>query len=352
MADSNSFEQIETDDGLPDWSAMSTRLNSFRAFPHPEQVPAERLARAGFYFTGESDRVCCFSCLHTIEDWHQGDNPVERHHDVSPACMFLRCVHHRSLASGTSPQSPGPIYDEEAEAMEFRLRTREVVDESVYPRIPHMKSEDARLRTFSNWPSWSPVQPHDLVQAGMFYVPESNRQEDRVQCFCCAGMLVNWEEGDDPWQEHARVYPNCFFILGHDVGNIPSTQPRQRSSAHNSSMESFEERLESFRDRVHPINPESLARAGFSSVGKAYFEHSTVCFFLSCADCNRTYLQSHHCDVFSCHCYACCLCRWPRLCGLLQMWRTSEELAARWGPVGGACQALSRVISYFRLVDG
>lgn len=275
MADSNSFEQIETDDGLPDWSAMSTRLNSFRAFPHPEQVPAERLARAGFYFTGESDRVCCFSCLHTIEDWHQGDNPVERHHDVSPACMFLRCVHHRSLASGTSPQSPGPIYDEEAEAMEFRLRTREVVDESVYPRIPHMKSEDARLRTFSNWPSWSPVQPHDLVQAGMFYVPESNRQEDRVQCFCCAGMLVNWEEGDDPWQEHARVYPNCFFILGHDVGNIPSTQPRQRSSAHNSSMESFEERLESFRDRVHPINPERLARAGFSSVGD---RDCVVCF--------------------------------------------------------------------------
>ncbi|XP_053486920.1 E3 ubiquitin-protein ligase XIAP isoform X2 [Ictalurus furcatus] len=175
MADSNSFEQIETDDGLPDWSAMSTQLNSVQAFPHPE-------------------------------------------------CM---------------------------------------------------KSEDARLKTFSNWPSWSPVQPHDLVQAGMFYVPESNRQEDRVQCFCCAGMLVNWEEGDDPWQEHARVYPDCLFILGHDVGNIPSTQPRQRSSAHNSSMESFEERLESFRDRVHPINPERLARAGFSSIGD---RDCVVCF--------------------------------------------------------------------------
>lgn len=273
--------QIETDDGLPDWSAMHTRLNSFQAFPHSEQVPAERLARAGFYFTGESDRVRCFSCLHTIENWHQGDSPVERHQSVSPACMFLKCAHHRGLAPETS-QSSASIYDEETEDMEFRLRTGAVVDESVYPKIPHMKSEDARLRTFSSWPSCSPVQPHDLAQAGMFYLPESNRQIDRVQCFCCAGMLVNWEEGDNPWEEHARVYPNCFFILGHDVGNIPSEQPRQRSSGHNSTMESFEERIESFRNRAHAISHEMLARAGFASTGKAYFCHSTDFFFALC----------------------------------------------------------------------
>ncbi|XP_058253902.1 E3 ubiquitin-protein ligase XIAP isoform X1 [Hemibagrus wyckioides] len=272
MAGSSMLGEIETDDCLEDWSAMSTRLSSFQSFPNSVQVPAERLARAGLYFTGESDRVRCFSCLHTIENWHQGDNPVERHQSVSPSCIFLKCVHHRSPTGGTSSQSHGSIYDEDDEAMEYRLRTGEVVDESMYPKVPHMKSEDVRLRTFINWPSWSPVQPHDLAQAGMFYVPESNRQLDRVQCFCCAGMLVNWEEGDDPWQEHARLYPNCFFILGHDVGNIPSEQPRQSRS---SSMESFEERFESFKDRAHPINPEMLARAGFYSMGE---RDGVVCF--------------------------------------------------------------------------
>ncbi|KAK3535787.1 hypothetical protein QTP70_021099 [Hemibagrus guttatus] len=273
MAGSSMFSEIETDDSPADWSAMSTRLNSFQTFPNSVQVPAERLARAGFYFTGESDRVRCFSCLHTIENWNQGDIPVERHQSVSPFCTFLKCVHHRSLAGGTSCQSHGSIYDEEDEAMEFRLRTGEVVDESVYPMIPHMKSEDARLRTFSNWPSWSPVQPHDIAQAGMFYVPESNRQLDRVQCFCCAGMLVNWAEGDDPWREHARLYPNCFFILGHDVGNIPSEQPRISGSS--SSMELFGKRLESFKDGAHPINLEMLARAGFYSMGQG---ECVVCF--------------------------------------------------------------------------
>ncbi|KAM9469778.1 E3 ubiquitin-protein ligase XIAP isoform 1-T2 [Clarias gariepinus] len=274
MADSNIFGQIETDD-MPDWSMMSTRLNSFRAFPHSPQVPAERLARAGFYFTGESDRVRCFSCQHTIEDWNQDDVPVERHKSVSPACVFLKCVHNRSFGPGTSSQSHGSIYNEEAEDMEFRLRTGEVMDESDYPRIPHMKREDSRLATFINWPSQSPVNPYDLAQAGFFYMPESSNQLDRVQCFCCAGMLVNWEEGDDPWQEHARVYPNCFFILGHDVGNVPSDQPRQPSRGNSGSMETFEGRLESFRNSVHPVNHERLARAGFFSIGE---RDCVVCF--------------------------------------------------------------------------
>lgn len=263
--------QIETDNA--DWSAMNTRLSSFQAFPHSEQVPAERLARAGFYFTGESDRVCCFSCKHTIDNWRQGDSPVERHQSVSPACMFLKCVHHRGLADENTSQSPSPVYNEEAEAIQFCLRTGGVVDESApqYPKIPHMKSEDARLRTFSSWPSGSPVQPHDLAQAGMFYVTM-----DSVQCFCCAGMLTGWEEGDDPWQEHSRIYPNCFFILGHDVGNIPSEQPRP--SAYGNSMETYEKRFESFRNKTHPISPEKLAAAGFSSTGKTYFCHSTGFF--------------------------------------------------------------------------
>ncbi|XP_060783954.1 E3 ubiquitin-protein ligase XIAP [Neoarius graeffei] len=284
MAGSNDFGQIETDDGSQDWSVMSTRLNSFQTFPHSEEVPAERLARAGFYFTGESDQVRCFSCQHTVDDWHQGDNPVERHHSVSPACSFLQCVHRRNLPDGTSFPSPASIYDEDAEAREFSLRTGEVVDESAYPKIPHMKSEDARLDTFSNWPAWSPVQTHDLAQAGFFYLPESDRQIDRVQCFCCAGMLVNWEEGDDPWEEHTRAYPHCFFILGHDVGNIPSEQLTRKTNGHSSSMETFEERLESFRDKVHPINHERLARAGFTSIDD---QDGVVCF--KCGGCLKNW---------------------------------------------------------------
>ena len=32
-------------------------------------------------------------------------------------------------------------------------------------------------------------------------------KRDTVQCFSCAGCLGNWEEGDDPWKEHAKWFP-------------------------------------------------------------------------------------------------------------------------------------------------
>ena len=73
--------QLETD-GYQDWSHISIRVNSFRDREVAQQVSAEKLARAGFYFTGPADRVQCFSCRKTVENWCRGDQPVERHKEV------------------------------------------------------------------------------------------------------------------------------------------------------------------------------------------------------------------------------------------------------------------------------
>lgn len=266
MCDHRPDGHLETDDRA-DFSLMNSRLNSFRGSSLAQEVSAERLARAGFYFTGQADRVCCFSCKKTVENWCRGDTPVERHKEVSPSCKFLSCTHR---SAGPDPQlSNGSIYDEEAEDMEYRLRTGEVVDETTYPLAPHMRSEDARLQTFSSWPSSAPVRPRDLAQAGLYFL----NRGDQVQCFCCGGRLGSWESGDAAWSEHAKHYPNCFFILGHDVGNLPSlTGPEEESSGQrrgNSQgmMGSLEERLGSFVDVQHPVDPQKLAEAGFYSTG-------------------------------------------------------------------------------------
>lgn len=154
--------------------------------------------------------------------------------------------------------------------MEYRLRTGQVVDESIYPVVPHMRSEESRLQTFSSWPLTAPVSPRDLAQAGLYYLG----QYDQVQCFCCGGTLADWEVGDSAWAEHSKHFPFCFFILGHDVGNIPfqgSTEEdnfRQCTSA-SVHMGTFEERLRTFAGVQHPVNIERLARAGFFSIGTA-----------------------------------------------------------------------------------
>ncbi|KAM9413021.1 E3 ubiquitin-protein ligase XIAP-like [Salvelinus alpinus] len=269
---------LESDHAV-DWSMMDMRLDSFRGSLLAQQVSAERLARAGFYFTGQADKVRCFSCHKTVENWCGGDAPAERHAEVSPTCKFLSCTHRSRVNSLQGAMLTNePHYNEDAEDMEFRLRTGEVVDESTYPMVPHMVSEDSRFNTLGPWPSTSSVQPRELAQAGLFYMGSS----DRVQCFCCGGMLGGWQPGDTAWGEHSKHFPYCFFILGHDVGNLPSqagregdvgeTRPRPGPRV---PMQSFEERLGSFAGIQHTIDHERLARAGFYNTGAP---DRVVCF--------------------------------------------------------------------------
>ncbi|XP_053339016.1 baculoviral IAP repeat-containing protein 7 [Clarias gariepinus] len=74
---------------------------------------------------------------------------------------------------------------------------------------PEMEPERTRLASFSSWPASSFVQPDTLARAGFFYTGQS----DNVKCFFCDGNLRNWDPGDDPWQEHAKWFPRCEYLI-------------------------------------------------------------------------------------------------------------------------------------------
>ncbi|KAI5095914.1 baculoviral IAP repeat containing 7 isoform X1 [Silurus meridionalis] len=73
---------------------------------------------------------------------------------------------------------------------------------------PEMEPQDMRLTTFSTWPTSSAIQPDTLTRAGFFYTGA-----DSVKCFFCDGSLRNWEPGDDPWEEHAKWFPRCEYLI-------------------------------------------------------------------------------------------------------------------------------------------
>ncbi|XP_076799944.1 baculoviral IAP repeat-containing protein 7-like isoform X2 [Clavelina lepadiformis] len=82
------------------------------------------------------------------------------------------------------------------------------------PVNPHMRSEESRLQTFldhsSSWPSHRiRATPRQIANAGMYYLGV----RDRVKCWYCNGGLQNWERDDDPWEEHAKWFPLCEFVL-------------------------------------------------------------------------------------------------------------------------------------------
>ena len=82
------------------------------------------------------------------------------------------------------------------------------------PINPHMRSREMRIQTFldhsSTWPAHQiQATPSDIADAGMYYLGE----RDRVKCWYCNGGLQNWERDDSPWEEHAKWFPLCEFVL-------------------------------------------------------------------------------------------------------------------------------------------
>jgi baculoviral IAP repeat-containing protein 7/8 len=75
----------------------------------------------------------------------------------------------------------------------------------VYPKY---SLQFQRIESFNNWPKDSTQIPEQLATAGFFYTGRG----DRVTCFCCGGGLKDWEEFDQPWEQHAIWYRNCEYL--------------------------------------------------------------------------------------------------------------------------------------------
>ncbi|OCT67475.1 hypothetical protein XELAEV_18038773mg [Xenopus laevis] len=297
---SDSACDVDTDQN---YFEEEVRLASFANFSSSYPVSAPALARAGFYYTGDGDRVKCFSCMAMVEDWQHGDTAIGKHRKISPNCKFINgfnnfrsdCIQtqapvmQNSHANGfpNSAEDPGEKSSSEIMA-DYMLRTGRVVDMSKpkYPRHMAMCSEEARLQTFQNWPGYSPLMPKELANAGLFYTGIN----DQVKCFCCGGKLMNWEPSDRAWTEHKKHFPECYFVLGRDVGNVT----RDASVQGSTYMNSYNARLETFSSWPFPIDKETLAKAGFYRIGD---EDATKCFscggMLNCWAANDDPWEEH-----------------------------------------------------------
>lgn len=65
------------------------RSESFENWPHDGLCSPDNMAKAGFYFTGRSDLVKCFTCRVKLDDWDpESDDPWTKHKELSPNCCF------------------------------------------------------------------------------------------------------------------------------------------------------------------------------------------------------------------------------------------------------------------------
>ena len=66
------------------------RLTTFEHWSKQIQPDKYRLAKAGFYYTGEIDKVICFACGATLREWERTDDPWTEHYKWSKTCVFLK----------------------------------------------------------------------------------------------------------------------------------------------------------------------------------------------------------------------------------------------------------------------
>jgi hypothetical protein len=201
---------------------MSYEINRRASFPPTWPIkcpvsPADA-AKAGFYFTGPEDRVKCTFCSGVLCNWAPGDTAFGEHARYFPKCPFILNangvgnVPYEVTLQETQNYGGASVLAAGLRGMSIQNNTTgDIGVLALSAAHPNMASQTARMQSYENWNATSfPYQtPEELAEAGFIYTG----LRDNVKCFFCDGGLRNWEEGDDPWVEHARWFPRCQFVL-------------------------------------------------------------------------------------------------------------------------------------------
>ena len=156
-----------------------------------------------------------------------------------------------------------------------------------------MKSEQARLKTFSDWEWGDVIDPRSMAAAG-FYLDAAS---EVVRCPFCKAYFAEYKESFEHykpvWVHFMYLANDCPFIRGEEVGNIPlpdSLPIRAKDfcgealgiSLHNLQtcrMGRLEQRMASYEHvwmEGRTPTPLQLAQAGFYYTG---FKGDVRCFY-------------------------------------------------------------------------
>lgn len=73
----------------PYYSVERRRLESFRTWPKGLSQKPSVMADAGFFYTGQSDRVICYFCNGKLKDWTPEDQPWKEHARWFKYCSYV-----------------------------------------------------------------------------------------------------------------------------------------------------------------------------------------------------------------------------------------------------------------------
>lgn len=159
------------------------RLKTFATWPSNAAVNPERLAKGGFYYTGQALEVQCFLCGVRISDWNYGDQAMVRHRQAAPSCPFVASpLDTCNVPMVPAADLPGPAALPQANSDGDASRSASV-SHITNPRFQYSNVLH-RLRSFDNWPIPFIVSPSSLARAGFYYLQDNARVLKNFRFLC------------------------------------------------------------------------------------------------------------------------------------------------------------------------
>ena len=199
------FQSYQPEFRYPQYQTLTARKSSYDKWQFGHKQSSDVLSNAGYFYTGEQDIVRCFCCDLGLAEWDAKDNAWREHARHNPKCWFLK-------------SQKGDSY-----IKEIQLDWKKIYN----PKHTAFDDKQSRVATFDGWRLDIEQTPDILADAGFFYTGE----EDVVRCHYCDGGLRHWEPGDVPWEEHAKWFSFCKYVIkmkGRDfIDNIKAAREQR-----------------------------------------------------------------------------------------------------------------------------
>ena len=83
-------ETLTSNNQEAEMRSEAQRLSTFQFWPHNDKVEARKIAKAGFFHTGNDSEVKCPWCETVLTNWNYGDQVMARHRSANPQCPFIK----------------------------------------------------------------------------------------------------------------------------------------------------------------------------------------------------------------------------------------------------------------------
>ena len=187
-------------------SKAKRRLETFENYPL--RIDADRIAKAGFFYTQFQTWTQCHECGKVIPQWLSIVRPTSFKYHYN-GCKYARRrdpKDKREQLEKASRETSEIIYEQIKQRMTWQ---------KIYPceKAVHknMGKLEKRKNSFSD-PKWggllSSVTKDQLAQAGFF-----QDRDRKARCFYCSLAIVDMSKIKDVWALHAKEGSRCEYLI-------------------------------------------------------------------------------------------------------------------------------------------